>query len=1606
MEKTKKPADLGVLHEWRTTILNIFLVVMVIAAIPALATIIINESRSATSNPLTFVLIAAWGSLVVLAIFHRINYWVRVSSLIFVGYAAAVINLLSTGIRGIGPLYLLLISIITLLLIGKRMSLVISVLSAVLLTVFAFLISQGVVVPNSSPLGSGNLSIWMALTTVLMNLAIAETLLLLFYRFQERVITRERQGHEELLHAQSLLEEQNLVLEQQIKDRTSELLQSNKIQTALYEIAEATNSSHDMDEFYSRIHKTVGGLMYANNFFIALYDESTDLLSYPYHVDETDDTFPTRPLGNDRNLSSYIIRTGKTIKHGQEEFLAMQAAGEYALEGTPNEDGVGAPLIVNGKVIGAIYIQSYDKSIHYTEKDDEVLAFVAQHIATALSRFRVAESDRQRVNEQAILYRVAEAMGKTLDLKVVTRVAGENLQQIFNADAVAVMLLDVQKNLINTYYEYDRNECGVLENVQPFPLGTGLSSKVINSGKPLMLGTLDEEIANGAYFPSELVEQGSGTLTQSWLGVPIIAKDQSIGLVFLGSYEPYAFNENHLSFLQTLSSSISAAIENARLFQVEQQRVAELATINSVQQSLASKLDLASIYELIGEKTREVFNVHVTDIVTYDETTHLMTMPYSYENGDRSVIDPQPAYGFRLQVIDSREPLLINQDFEELSLSSGNPLKTGAWPKSAIFVPLLVGDKAKGVISIQDLEKENSFTSSDVRLLQTLASSMSVALENAELFDETQRLLKETEQRANELSIINSVQEGLSHRLDIQGIYRLVGENVRQIFKAQSVMIGSFDTQSGTENLWYVFEKGKYQENLPPRPYDRVRQQLIECGEPLFNNHVTPESIKASGSVVIEGTEAPKSVLFVPLVVGQKVTGYVSLQNVEQYDAFSENDIRLLSTLANSMSVALESARLFDETQRLLNETEQRAAEMTVVNTVSSALVKELDLQGLIQLVGEQMVSLFKPDVAYVAVVDEPAGLINFPYTYGEMLPSIKLGEGLTSKVIESCCTLLINKDLDQKAIEIGAKRVGVQSRSYLGVPIIVSGKAVGVLSVQSTTREGLFNEDDEHLLSIIATNVGTAMNNAQLFSEARLARADAEKANKAKSAFLANMSHELRTPLNAIIGFTRIVRRKAEGVLPEKQTENLDKVLISAEHLLGLINTTLDIAKIEAGRMDVLASNFRIAPLIDLCINTTTPLVKPNVVLEKQVDENLTLIYSDQDKIRQIVLNLLSNAAKFTHQGSILLAVTHEGEDHLRIDVKDTGIGIGPEAMPRIFKEFQQADSSTTRQYGGTGLGLSISRNLARLLGGDITVVSDLGKGSTFTLTLPMVYKNAALMTEEVETLSSTIHPVRLDSGMKAEKPSEGETGRKQILVIDDDPDALYLLQENLDQREFNITGTRSGWEGLKLAHEQQPQAILLDILMPGADGWQVLHDLKEDPATADIPVILLTIVDKKAMGYRLGASAYLLKPLDPAAVIETLNRVIQPDGRKQKHVLVVDDDPNIADMVRQFLPEAEFVVRSALDGEAGVAAVMEDKPDILLLDIIMPRLDGFGVLERLRLNPETRNLPIIVISAKELTADEIQRLKETVTLVMKKQGLQGEKLVDEINAALNQKG
>ena len=493
-------------------------------------------------------------------------------------------------------------------------------------------------------------------------------------------------------------------------------------------------------------------------------------------------------------------------------------------------------------------------------------------------------------------------------------------------------------------------------------------------------------------------------------------------------------------------------------------------------------------------------------------------------------------------------------------------------------------------------------------------------------------------------------------------------------------------------------------------------------------------------------------------------------------------------------------------------------------------------------------------------------------------------------------------------------------------------------------------------------------------------------EADRLKSEFLANMSHELRTPMNAIIGFTRLVRRKAADVLPERQLDNLEKVEISAKQLLALINDILDLSKIEAGKMSLNVMSFEFAPLVDTCFSTVEPMVKKETVqLVKDVSEDLAELQSDPDKLKQIIINLLSNALKFTDKGEVKLSARLE-TDFLKIEVSDTGAGIPDDALDYIFDEFRQVDGSSTRRYGGTGLGLSITKKLTKMLGGTIEASSVEGKGSIFTVRIPFLGKDEELLPQEISEEDKEITSTKAG-------------GKKILLAIDDDPNALILLKQNLEDENYYVIGALSADEGIQKAREINPYAITLDILMPKKDGWEVLNCLKADPATQDIPIIVISNIDNKGLGISLGAFDYIVKPFQKKAILSALNRIPVVGV---KNVLVVDDEASAVDLLTQILQEEGYHVKGVFNGKEALD-VLETKPqDIILLDLLMPEMDGFEVIQKIKAHHDWCNIPIIVVTAKDLTDKEWNLLNKSVDSIIQKSGLSDDHLMDEIQTLL----
>ncbi|MGB3007340.1 MAG: GAF domain-containing protein, partial [Chitinophagaceae bacterium] len=525
-------------------------------------------------------------------------------------------------------------------------------------------------------------------------------------------------------------------------------------------------------------------------------------------------------------------------------------------------------------------------------------------------------------------------------------------------------------------------------------------------------------------------------------------------------------------------------------------REEELSVINSVQEALAHKMDIQSIYELVGEKMREIFKAQVIDIATYDPKTKLIEDRYSYEKGDRSILGPREAKGFRKHIIETGEMLMHNENIEEACREYQNEVLIGEMPKSQVFFPLSANGKVVGVISLQNLDHEHAFTDADISLLTTLANSMSVALENARLFDETTHLLKVTEQRNAELAVINSVQEGLAKELDIQAIYELVGEKMREIFNAQVIDIVTYDPQNDLIEDKYAYEKGD-RTILGPREPKGFRKHVIENAKTLaINNNLDQERIKYDQAVIIG--EGAKSLVLVPMIAGGEVTGVISLQNLDQEDAFPESNVNLLTTLANSMSVALESAKLFDKTTHLLKETEQRTAELAVINSVQEGLSRELDIQAIYELVGEKMREIFNAQVIDIVTYDPQTNLIEDQYAY-EKGDRTMLGpreaKGFRKHVIKTGKILLHNANVDKAIREFNNEvLIGETPKSQVYAPMIAGGQVKGIISLQNLDQENAFSDSDISLLSTLVNSMTVALQNARLFDETSLLLKETEQ--------------------------------------------------------------------------------------------------------------------------------------------------------------------------------------------------------------------------------------------------------------------------------------------------------------------------------------------------------------------------------------------------------------------------------------------------------------------------------------------------------------------------------
>lgn len=881
------------------------------------------------------------------------------------------------------------------------------------------------------------------------------------------------------------LKQENELLKKQLEQREAEL-------TIVNSVGEAMSKQLDVLTVTKIVGDKVREIFHTEVTEILLLNKATNMIEVPYSFYNGYRSYDPFPLGT--GLTSKIIKSRKPLLFGTIEDQAKNG-GLFITEEDNTESYIGVPIIFAEEVLGVVSVQSYQKNI-YDENNVRLLSTLSTSMGVALQNAKLFEESKkllketeQRSAELAIINSVGEAMSKQLDMNTVTRIVGDKVKEIFHSEVTEILLLDENEKMIHVPYSFYNG----YQTVEPFELGAGLTTKVINSRKPLMLLSNSDQTKEGAITD---VSIGNADETESYLGVPILFNDRILGVVSIQSYQKNAYDENDVRLLTTLSTNMGVTLENAKLFEETkrllsetEQRTAELAIINSVQEGLATKLEMQAIYDLVGDKIRDIFDAQVVDIGLFNRDNNILNFPYTIERGIRFPDEPMQLIGFRKYVIETRQPLLIERNNEEISRKYGNPMAIqGEAAKSILYVPMLVNGEARGVISLQNLDHENAFSESDVSLLTTLANAMSVALENARLFDETNRLLKETEQRTAELAVINSVQEGLAKELDIKGVYELVGEKIREIFNAQVIDIVTYNKSTNMVEDKYAFEKGD-RTLLGPREPHGFRKHLIETGQLiLINKDYEKTSIEYNNPVLIG--EKPKSAVFVPMLVGDEVKGSISLQNLDSENAFSDSDVRLLTTLSNSMSVALENARLFDETNKLLEETKQQAIELGIINSVGDGLAKQLDFQSIVDLVGDKIREVFNAQVVSISTYDSQSATIHHRYAVEKKKryyfdKSISIDPD-RKEIIETKKPLIFGSSKEMIEHSGEGTVAGDMPESFMGVPIIHNQKVTGVITVQDLDRTNLYSKKDVQLLLTLASNMGVALENARLFEETK----------------------------------------------------------------------------------------------------------------------------------------------------------------------------------------------------------------------------------------------------------------------------------------------------------------------------------------------------------------------------------------------------------------------------------------------------------------------------------------------------------------------------------------
>ncbi len=1217
---------------------------------------------------------------------------------------------------------------------------------------------------------------------------------------------------------------------------------------------------------------------------------------------------------------------------------------------------VAVPVWLNREVSGFILIgnQTPDpfapEIIHLYED-------IARQMSSALENRRLFEEVQYRATLLQTVAEVSQVATSSLDLPILLPQTVELIRDRFGFYHVSIYLVDEYQKYAVVEASTSKIGQKLLNIKHRLEVGgksvVGAATKI---GKPRLAKNFGRD---SIYFNNPLLPE-----SQSEVALPLVARGRIIGALDVHSTTRGAFSTSDITILQSMADQLANAIEAARALQASRIALEETSKVHEYYlreqwTAFLKDQEAATSYRLTEQ------GLFVTEETwPYEEIDRVAETKQPIILSDNA----RPLPGDVQQPGDNGDKLLLSSYAEE------------SQDTSVLIAPLtLQGQAVIGAVGFEASNQDHGWDEDELEIVAAVTSQAAQAIEAVRLFEQTQAAREEAEAlyQVGRVLVATENEQEMLHTV-LGAMLSILG------LKQGGVLFIEEDRKFG--KLHALFQEGQ-----PVEPNMRIPivgnpsyEKLIATKQPVVITDYANDPLVASVRELNVG-HGIASLLLVPIIVNDQVIGALGADSVGKLHSFTEREINLARAMADQLSIILEN-------RHLLEDTERRAVQLQATSEVSQVATSILDQEVMLSQAVELIRERFDFYHVQIFLIDEAkqyAVLYKSTGQAGQKLLEMnhKLAVGSQSVIgqVTYQRKSIVVRDTDLNITDTLYHRNEFlpDTRAELAIPLQVGDTLIGALDVQSTSPNA-FSEEDISTLEILAAQLAIAIQNARAFTEQQRTAERLKEIDKLKTQFLANMSHELRTPLNSIIGFSRVILKGIDGPLTELQKTDLTSIHNSGQHLLSLINNILDLSKIEAGKMELNFEEVDLGPILKSVVSTAVALVKDKPVsLYQEIPDDLPIVWADSTRMRQIILNLVSNACKFTDEGAITVRAQADHEK-VMISVADTGIGIPVDKLNSIFEEFTQVDASTTRKVGGTGLGLPISRHFVEMHQGQIWVESKPGRGSTFQFFIPIKPG------EEQPELVTTV--------------PEGKTdGRNKVIIaIDDDPSVITLYERFLERQDYMVIGINHKHDIVAQVKDLAPAAILLDVLMPEKDGWSILRSLKEDVLTKDIPVIICSIVSDKNRGFSLGAADYLVKPIAEQELLKAL-KYLESEPKKRGKVLVIDDQADDILLIRRILEvQSQYKIIEASNGKQGLELVHNVNPDLIILDLTMPEMDGFKVVEALKDSEKTRSIPIIIVTAKELSPAEQQLLTGQVEVLLRKGIFTENELLEDVSQAL----